>query len=214
MNSTLAQASVTDSRLGFTSLDREVRLEALPLEGALPPWLTGTLLRNGPARFAVGGARYRHWFDGLAMVHRFGFGAGKVSYTNRFLQTPAFREAERTGRIARSEFATDPQRTLVERLRGSFGAGSSDNANVNIVPFGDGYLALTETPAPVAFDGDSLETRGVLDYDDDLRGQITTAHTHHDRERRATFNIVIDVGRKSRYCVVRIADGTLRRTVV
>jgi beta,beta-carotene 9',10'-dioxygenase len=214
MNSTLVQASATDYRQGFASLDREVRLAALPLEGTLPPWLAGTLLRNGPARFTVGSERYRHWFDGLAMLHRFGIAGGSVSYANRFLQSPAFREAERTGRIARPEFATDPQRTLVERLGGSFGSGSSDNANVNIVPFADGYLALTETPAPVAFDGESLETRGVLAYDDDVRGQITTAHTHHDRERRATFNVVIDVGRKSHYSVVRIADGTLRRTPI
>jgi beta,beta-carotene 9',10'-dioxygenase len=214
LNSTLSPSSVTDYRLGFTSLDREIRLDALPLEGTIPPWLTGTLLRNGPARFAVGGERYRHWFDGLAMLHRFSIGDGAVSYANRFLQSPAFLEAERSGRIARPEFATDPQRTLVERLRGSFGNGSSDNANVNIVPFGDGYLALTETPAPVAFDGESLETRGVLAYDDDVRGQITTAHTLHDRARRATFNIVINVGRKSSYAVVRIDDGTLRRTVI
>jgi beta,beta-carotene 9',10'-dioxygenase len=47
-----------------------------------------------------------------------------------------------------------------------------------------------------------------------VRGQITTAHTLHDRARRATFNIVIDVGRKSHYSVVRIAEGTLRRTVI
>jgi beta,beta-carotene 9',10'-dioxygenase len=214
LNSTLTQASATDYRLGFTSLDLEVRLDALPLEGALPLWLTGSLLRNGPARFAVGGVRYRHWFDGSAMLHRFGIGGGAVSYANRFLQSPGFLAAERTGRIARSEFATDPQRTLVERLRGSLGSGGSDNANVNIVPFRDGYLALTETPAPVAFDGESLETRGVLEYDDDVRGQITTAHTHHDPQRRATFNVVIDVGRRSRYSIVRIADGTLRRSLI
>ena len=30
----------------------------------------------------------RHWFDGLAMLHRFGFAAGKVSYANRFLRDP------------------------------------------------------------------------------------------------------------------------------
>jgi carotenoid cleavage dioxygenase-like enzyme len=75
-------------------------------------------------------------------------------------------------------------------------------------------LALTETPSPVAFDGDSLETRGVRAYDDDVAGQITTAHTHYDRGRRATFNIVTEVARKSRYAVVRIEAGTLRRKVI
>jgi carotenoid cleavage dioxygenase-like enzyme len=214
MNPTLTPSPDAGYRSGFESLDREVNLDALPIEGVLPAWLTGTLLRNGPARFAVGTEQYRHWFDGLAMLHRFSIGGGMVSYANRFLGSPAFREAERTGRIARAEFATDPKRTLLERLTSGFGSGSSDNANVNIVPFADGYLALTETPSPVAFDGESLATRGVLAYEDNVAGQVTTAHTHHDRRRRATFNIVIEMGRTSRYAVVRIEDGTLRRTVI
>ena len=205
-----------DYRLGFTTLDRETQVAALPLQGTLPAWLAGTLLRNGPGRFEVGPDRYRHWFDGLAMLHRFGITEGSVSYANRFLRSPAYLEAERTGRIACAEFDTDPKRSLVERLGDKLSGrdGASNNANVTIAPFRDGYLAMTETPAPVAFDGTTLETRGVLAYDDDLAGQITTAHTHYDRERRATFNILIQLGRTSRYQVVRIADGTLRREVV
>jgi carotenoid cleavage dioxygenase-like enzyme len=215
MVSTLSAPVSGGYRRGFDSLDKEVRLTSLPIEGSIPRWLTGTLLRNGPARFAVGGARYRHWFDGLAMLHRFGIGAGQVSYANRFLQSPAFREAQRSGRIARPEFATEPRRSPLERLAAPFTARpASDNANVNIVPFGDGYLALTETIAPVAFDGETLETREVLAYDDAVAGQLTTAHTIHDPQRRATFNVVIQVGRKSHYSLVRIADGTLERFVV
>jgi beta,beta-carotene 9',10'-dioxygenase len=215
IDSTLTRPQAAGYRLGFTSLDSEVRLDALPVEGVLPRWLTGTLLRNGPARFSVGTDAYRHWFDGLAMVHRFTVGGGAVSYANRFLRTPAFCDAERTGRIAQPEFATNPHRSLIERVDAMFGGtGASHNANVNIVPFADGYLALTETPSPVAFDGETLETRGVLTYDDQLTGQITTAHTHHDPERRATFNILIELARKSSYSVVRIADGSLRRTVI
>jgi carotenoid cleavage dioxygenase-like enzyme len=211
-----AATTVHDYRLGFTTLDRETSVDALPVEGTVPAWLSGTLLRNGPARFEVGPDRFRHWFDGLGMLHRFGIGGGAISYANRFLRSPAYLEAERTGRITCPEFATDPQRSLLERLGAKLSGhgGASDNANVTIVPFADHYLALTETPSPVAFDGATLETRGVVAYDDDLRGQITTAHTHYDARRRATFNVLIDVGRTSRYQVVRIADGTLRREVV
>ncbi len=211
----VAVAIAADYRLGFRSLDRETDLASLPVRGSLPAWLAGTLLRNGPARFAVGTDRYRHWFDGLAMVHRFTIAGGNVSYANRFLRTPAFEAAERSGRIACSEFDTDPRPSLShfgDRIRGRNGA--SDNANVTIAPYGDAYLALTETPSPVAFDGTTLETRGVLAYDDDVVGQLTTAHTLHDPERKATFNIVTRIGRTSAYQIVRIADGTLRRDVV
>ena len=42
-------------------------------QGQLPDWLEGSLIRNGPGTFRVGERRYRHWFDGLAMLHRFSF---------------------------------------------------------------------------------------------------------------------------------------------
>ena len=40
-----------------------------------------------------------HWFDGLAMLHRFGIGDGSVSYASRFLETRAYRAARDTGEI-------------------------------------------------------------------------------------------------------------------
>jgi carotenoid cleavage dioxygenase-like enzyme len=214
MNPPLEAPAGADFRLGFTSLDREVQSRALPVAGTLPGWLNGTLFRNGPARFAVGAERYRHWFDGLAMLHRFRIANGTVEYGNRFLRSEAYVEAARIGRIARSEFDTDPAPTLAERLGIRFGAASSNNANVNIVRYGGGYLALTETVYPLAFDGDTLATRGPLVYADNVTGQMTTAHAHHDPVRRATFNIVTEFGAKSFYKIVRIADGTLTRTIV
>jgi carotenoid cleavage dioxygenase-like enzyme len=57
---------------GFRSLTREVAEPVpLPVCGELPPWLRGTLLRTGPSKFEVGEQSYNHWFDGLAMLHRF-----------------------------------------------------------------------------------------------------------------------------------------------
>src|SRR5712692_1274985 len=80
-------------RLGFTSLQNEVSIERLPVRGNLPAWLSGTLIRNGPAKFEVGARSYRHWFDGLAMLHKFSFQNGEVSYANRFLQSKAYNKA-------------------------------------------------------------------------------------------------------------------------
>ena len=58
-------------RLGFTSLEDEVTDNQLSVMGEIPPWLTGTLVRNGPAKFEVGNQNYRHWFEGLGILHRF-----------------------------------------------------------------------------------------------------------------------------------------------
>ncbi len=43
---------------------------------------------------------------------------------------------------------------------------------------------------------------------------MTTARPLHDRARHATFNVVTEMGLSSRYKLVRIEDGTLRRTVI
>jgi beta,beta-carotene 9',10'-dioxygenase len=76
---------------GFRSLTAETPTPvALPVTGVLPPWLTGTLLRTGPSKFEVGARTYNHWFDGLAMLHRFALADGGVTYANRFLKSKAF----------------------------------------------------------------------------------------------------------------------------
>ena len=98
--------------IGFQTLDRETTIDRLALEGALPAWLQGTLLRTGPARFEVGDRPVNHWFDGFAMLHRFSFADGDVSYANRYLRSRAWRAAEETGEIGYREFATDPCRSF------------------------------------------------------------------------------------------------------
>ncbi|MBW3590353.1 MAG: carotenoid oxygenase family protein, partial [Actinobacteria bacterium] len=56
---------------GFQSLEDEVELAEAPVSGSIPAWLSGTLVRTGPAKFEVGQQKYNHWFDGLGMLHRF-----------------------------------------------------------------------------------------------------------------------------------------------
>ena len=65
---------------GFQTLDAETSMPTLPVQGRIPRWLTGTLLRIGPARFEWGPDRYRHWFDGSGMIHKFSFAGGSVGY--------------------------------------------------------------------------------------------------------------------------------------
>lgn len=171
---------MNDHRLGFQTLDEECQSIALKVDGTMPPWLAGALFRNGPAKFEAGGQSYRHWFDGLAMLHRFGFAGGAVTYTNRFVQSKAYRAARDSGRVSYSEFATDPCRSLFKRVAAAFLPPKfGDNANVNVIRQGDEFLALTETPLPVRFDPSTLETLGVARP---APGQMTVAHPHRAPE--------------------------------
>ena len=89
MATAMSQTSKTDTRLGFTSLDEETAVDSLPVVGELPAWLSGALVRVTPARLEVGGKRLDHWFDGIAMLNRFGIADGRVSYKSRFIDSVA-----------------------------------------------------------------------------------------------------------------------------
>ncbi len=186
------------ARLGLGDSPESV-IDRLPVEGALPEWLTGTLLRNGPGTFAVGQQRYRHWFDGLAMLHRFSIDGGEVSYASRFLEGRARSEATRTGSIAYSEFATDPCRSLFARVSSVFRPTVTDSAKVNIARVADRYLALAETPIQVEFDPETLHSLGVTGWDDSTFGRMTTVHPQLDAARGVGYNLVTRFGASSQY---------------
>ena len=172
-------ARSTDHRLGFKTLSEEVALDSLPLDGEFPAWLEGTLIRNGPAQFEAGGRSVNHWFDGLAMLHAFSFAGGEVSYRNRFVRSAAF-EGAQNGEISHGQFATDPCRSIFQRVVSAFQGVDAANPNVNVIRMGDRFLALTETPIPVEFDPRTLETLAVGPKTDRAPGQITVAHPHQD----------------------------------
>ncbi len=181
--------------LGFTSMENEVRIESVPVTGEPPAWLEGSLLRTGPAKFEAGEHRYRHWFDGQAMLHRFGLEGGRVSYASRFLRSKAY-DAAADGRIEYSEFATDPCRGLFKRVMSFFDPKLSDNANVNLTRLGERYIAMTETPIPVEFDAETLATAGVA-YE--VPGTLTTAHPHLDRGSGGMLNYAAKLGPRNEY---------------
>jgi carotenoid cleavage dioxygenase-like enzyme len=178
-------------RLGFSSLRDETRIAGLPIEGRMPRWLTGTLLRNGPALFEVGPDRFNHWFDGLAMLHAFSFERGRVDYANRFLRSSAYKAWKQDGRIRFSEFATDPCRRIFSGVSTLPVLGRVPNGNVSIERLGRRFRALTEIPVPVRFDAHSLRTLGV---EAALHpGRLGTAHPHHDPATGERFSYEIEL---------------------
>jgi beta,beta-carotene 9',10'-dioxygenase len=191
--------------LGFSTLERERVIDELPLSGELPAWLSGSLLRTGPAKFEIGEQRLRHWFDGLAMLHRFTVADGKVSYGNRYLQSRSYRAAKERGKLVYGEFATDPCRSLFKRVQSMFQPGKTlpDNANINVTRLGERFIAMTETPMPVQFDPQTLETAGVQPYE--VPGELTTAHPHLERADGGMLNYAAKLGRASSYRFFHVA---------
>ncbi len=210
MATAMSQTSTTE--LGFASLEEETAVDSLPVTGELPGWLTGALLRVTPAKLEVGGRRVDHWFDGLAMLNRFGFADGRVSYKSRFIRSRAYEKAQEGELLG--GFATDPCRSIFKRVQAIFSPDFTDNPNVNLARIGDRYIAMTETPMPVEFDPDTLDTVGQLEYADKLRAHVSTAHPHHDPERDELVNYVARFSRVSEYVLYGLPAGGSKRRVI
>lgn len=197
--------------LGFTTLEEEVEVEDIPTRGAVPGWLNGRLIRTGPAKFEVGRASYNHWFDGLAMLYKFSFEAGRVGYTNRYLRGRSYCESAAKGTIRRDGFGTNRNRTLLEKLALFSKLKSGDNCNVNVIKTGDDFLALTETPTPVQFDGHTLETLRDYPFTGHVPGQVSTAHPHFDYQRHCFYNYLLEFGPTSKYHFYSVSAKTKLR---
>jgi beta,beta-carotene 9',10'-dioxygenase len=194
---------------GYTTLNEEITVDRLPVEGTIPAWLAGSLLRNGPAKFEAGPDTFRHWFDGFAMLHRFTFQNGNVSYANKFLQSDAYKSAMKEGRITFSQFATDPCKAL---FKGAMTGVA--NANVSINKVAGEFVAMTETPLPVAFDPQTLDTLGVVCFDDDITGHHGSAHPHYDFMQRMSVSYLTEFNMQSLFKVYAVKDGEQRRSLI
>lgn len=184
---------------GLETQSHEITVEELAVQGNIPQWLVGSLIRNTPAQYEIGVRAYRHWFDGLAMLYSFAFENGRVSYRNRFIQSKAHRENNETGEIKFSEFATNRYQTLFSRLFTAFQKPLlGGNTSVNVARFGDRFVALTETPLAMVFDRHTLETIGVYDYDQ-TDAQLSTAHPHFDFARNMGITYGAKIGISSEY---------------
>jgi carotenoid cleavage dioxygenase-like enzyme len=198
-----------ETRLGFHSIDEELDAE-LDVEGTVPAWLDGSLIRNGPGSFELGGSTVGHWFDGLAMLRKFTFRDGEVHYSNRFLRTEAYADA--VDGEYRGGFGTDGSMSLLERLVSLLTPPApTDNTNIDVWRYGGEHVALTETEHLTTFDPETLETTGLTTYLGEPYGQHVTGHPHHDDERGETVGMSTYFGRQPEYRLWRQPDGRWSR---
>jgi carotenoid cleavage dioxygenase-like enzyme len=190
--------------LGFSQTKNEIIFDQLPVEGVIPNWLDGSLIRNGPGTFMVGNQVYRHWFDGLAMLHLFQFSNGNVSYKNRYLKCKAYDEAVSSGEISYSEFATDPCFSIFDRAKNIFSPKLTDSAKVNVAKIEDLYLALGETPLQIQFDPKTLESVGVFNYEPGSSRHVTTVHPHFDNSGKNVYQLTTRFSRVSQYRILEL----------
>ncbi|MBX3612236.1 MAG: carotenoid oxygenase family protein [Burkholderiaceae bacterium] len=155
------QANAVPGRArGFLSGAREIDDAGVGVQGALPPWLRGTLLLNGPALWELPGGRLEHWFDGYAMWHALRIDGAGVRYRSRFCASQSYRRSVAAGAPVFGEFGTANPAGLLARLKSP---QVTDNPAVVMSRHGERWLSVTETPSLTYFDPRTLQTLERLD---------------------------------------------------
>ncbi|MBA3603791.1 MAG: carotenoid oxygenase family protein [Parachlamydiaceae bacterium] len=209
----LVNESSSPLKLG---IEREETEKQLHIEGKLPDWLKGVLVRNSAIPIYQEGKQISHEFDGLAMLHGFYFNEGKVFYTNRFLKSHQHDAVVNKGTAQYKGFASET--SLWQKVQDFF--ISSDqwvtNASVNVFKYGDQYVALTEVPLPACFDLKTLNTLGSFNFQDTLPKSKCweSPHPHFDASSNEIVNFLIEFGRQSFYVLYRMREGSTSREVI
>lgn len=203
---------------GFSSQYNELQATPLEVEGIVPAWLDGSLVRNGPGRYDLAKNRLRHWLDGFAMLHRFDFNNGKVCYSNRQLQTKAWTKANKDGEIAYREFASQPHANFLQLLMYMFFPKYSDNAAINVALMDKCHVALNESPHITQYDLNTLDTIGWFKFDDKIRsGYDMSPHPQYDYKNRTLVNFATGMRKinlSGYYNVFRLDDGSRTRQLI
>lgn len=191
--SSIVETPVVDHAPGleraFSFVPAERSGVRLRVEGKVPAFLRGTYYLNGPARFARGEVRYRHWLDGDGMVCalRFGDESEGARLTARFVRGTKLADEGAAGRALYRAFGTSfPGDRLVR------GIALESPLNVSIYPFGKTLLAFGEQGLPWELDPESLETRGAFTFGGALNAVSPfAAHPKIDHATGELFNFGI-----------------------
>lgn len=143
-------------RGNYAPVTEECTATDLPVEGAIPPEICGSYVRNGPNPKS---GTSPHWFSGDGMLHAVRLEGGRaLSYRNRWVRTRSFLEED-------AKLIGDDGVDLTVAV-----------ANTNIVRHAGDWLALVESSFPTRVNAE-LETLGQTDFG----GRLRTAFTAHPK---------------------------------
>ncbi|CAH1240072.1 BCO2 [Branchiostoma lanceolatum] len=161
-------ASAPDGVLNLFRTNVE-ELQHIPMKydsnGTVPKWLEGTLVRNAPAMFELGGRSVIHVFDGFAKMHSVAIGQHGLNFSSAFLKSSSYTRSKKANRYAPSLtfLGVDPEFSELEKVEALL--HPFDNTDVNVWKYGHGknsvYAALTDEWVYAKFDLETLATTGV-----------------------------------------------------
>jgi all-trans-8'-apo-beta-carotenal 15,15'-oxygenase len=186
---------------GLQDLAREHSFEPLRVEGKLPADLVGTLYRNGPGRFEIGGERVPHWFDGDGAVTAVHLEGGRASGASRLVRTTGFERELRAGKRLFGGYGTP----FVRPVREMFLGDGKNTANTSVLLWQGRLFATCEAGQPYEIARGDLSTLGASTLDGVVETPFS-AHSHHVPSRRTTYNFGMSIGMSTQVDVYAMPD--------
>lgn len=187
------------------SLPREHGFEPLRVTGQLPEGLSGTLLRNGPGLFEVNGVPYAHPFEGDGVMTGVRFQGGQAFGAARPVESAGLRDERRTGKVLYGSAAPWWRRMIAAHL-----GPDKVTANTSVMSWQGRLLALNEGGCPIEVDPKDLSTLGETKLGGVVKSAFS-AHPHRVGSRRASYNIGLDYGPRTRVRLYELPDeGAVR----
>ncbi len=145
------------------------------VDGEIPRDLNGTLYRNGPCQKTLpkAGAEALHLFDGDGLVSAIRFDDGRATVRSRFARTESFEAEQAAGAYIHGGLQIRADAPLEEPMQ-------AIQPNTNVVAHSGRLFAMVENAPPFEMDPDTLESKGLWNYDGKLLGMSTTAHPKID----------------------------------
>jgi len=186
----------------YSDSPNEQKLEGM---GRVPPWVSGTFYRNGPAIYEWGEDKYRHFFDPTGMLQSFRIKNGEIFYKSKFIESKNYIGNKEANKIIYPELGTygepdwvtlnedgtpiEDERTVkANRLQFLMGNFPTSNSLVTVMPFHGWLLSMNESPFIHLHDPDTLEIVHAIDIRESVHKPSTlfiatvTAHGMIDQD--------------------------------
>lgn len=164
------------------------------VQGEIPAGLRGTLYRNGPGRFELGGVRKRHLLDGDGLIQAFSFGPdGRVRYRNRFVRTAKFQREQQAGRFVLPTWSTRAPGGILK----NFGHRIQTQAGVTVFCKHGQLYAFDEIGLPYGLNPKDLETLSEQHLGPPDQKLDFKAHTKTDPTNGRWALISFEYGRRN-----------------
>lgn len=130
----------TNSYQAFDGTSEISQYQITSIEGQIPEDLNVDLYKVSTGEKIKFGKQLNHFFDGDAFAYKARFSNGQFSLNSQYIKTPEFVEEQAAQKLIYDEFGTK-------------GTGKrKNNPSINIIPWGNQFLALSESGLPALLD--------------------------------------------------------------